>query len=173
MEEKAFAEKVTSDLRFAGCVTEGLMQRPTALRHLWLLFTKPKVESLIISSTQRQSMIMFDYCYFTIMANPLMREMIQRPGTTRTIIRLKSPLGGRLVALPCSPDKLRGYHPDWGFIDEASIVPSEMITGEIMMMLTKPNAGLVMSGTPMGFDHVFRKPSSTENATTYITIRVT
>jgi phage FluMu gp28-like protein len=66
-------------------------------------------------------------------------------------------MGGRLVALPCSPDKLRGYHPDWVFIDEASIVPSEMITSEIMLMLTKPNAGLVMSGTPIAFDHAFRK----------------
>jgi hypothetical protein len=59
--------------------------------------------------------------------------------------------------LPCSPDKLRGYHPDWVFLDEASIVPTEMITSEIMMMLTKPNASLVMSGTPMAFEHVFRK----------------
>ena len=32
-------------------------------KNLWLLFTKPNIESLIISSTQRQSMIMFDYCY--------------------------------------------------------------------------------------------------------------
>ncbi len=32
-----------------------------------------------------------------------------------------------------------------------------MITSEIMMMLTKPNASLVMSGTPMAFDHVFHK----------------
>ena len=126
-------------------------------KNLWLLYTKPKIESLIVSSTQRQSMIMFDYCYFTIMANPLLRQMIQRPGTTHTTIKLKSPLGGRIIALPCSRDKLRGYHPDYVFIDEASIVPSEMITSEIMMMLTKPNASLVMSGTPMGSDHVFRK----------------
>jgi hypothetical protein len=91
------------------------------------------------------------------MANPLLREMVQRPGTTRTVIRLKPQLGGKLVALPCSKDKLRGYHPDFVFVDEASIVPSEMITSEIMMMLTKPNACLVMSGTPMGSDHVFRK----------------
>ena len=126
-------------------------------KNLWLLFTKPNVESLIISSTQRQSMIMFDYCYSTIKANSLMREMLQHPGTTHTIIKLKSPLNGKLTALPCSPDKLRGYHPDWVFLDEASIIPTEMITSEIMMMLTKPNAGLVMSGTPMAFDHVFRK----------------
>jgi len=220
MDEKAFVEKVISDLVFAGSVSEGLMQKPTALRqllaheevtrklvedpvffavlmcgdkwlvnapdhqkllrdmsqrqvavcgrgwgkslvfsrkNLWLIFTKPKIESLIISSTQRQSMIMFDYCYFTILANSLMREMIQRPGTTRTVIRLKPSLGGKLVALPCSPDKLRGYHPDWVFIDEASIVPTEMITSEIMMMLTKPDAGLVMAGTPMAYEHVFRK----------------
>ncbi len=126
-------------------------------KNLWLLYTKPKIESLIISSTQRQSMIMFDYCYSTIMANPLLKEMIQRPGTTNTIIKLKPPLGGRLIALPCSKDKLRGYHPNYIFIDEASIVPSEMVTSEIMMMLTKPNACLVMSGTPMGSDHVFRR----------------
>ncbi len=126
-------------------------------KNLWLLYTKPKIESLIVSSTQRQSMIMFDYCYSTIMSNPLLREMVQRPGTTHTIIKLKPPLGGRIVALPCSKDKLRGYHPDYIFIDEASIVPSEMITSEIMMMLTKPKASLIMGGTPMGSDHVFRK----------------
>jgi hypothetical protein len=220
LDEEAFAEKVTSNLGFAASASEGLTQRPTALKqllthkqvsrklvedpvffavlmcgdqwlvnapehqkllrdmsprqvaicgrgwgkslvfsrkNLWLLFTRPKVESLIVSSTQRQSMILFDYCYFTVMANPLLREMVQRPGTTRTTIRLKQPLGGRLVALPCSRDKLRGYHPDFVFVDEASIVPSEMITSEIMMMLTRPNASLIMSGTPMGFDHVFRK----------------
>jgi len=219
-DEKEFASKVLADLDFAASVSEGLMQRSTALRQLlahrevtrkiiddpvffavlmcgdkwlveasahqkllrdlssrqvavcgrgwgkslvfsrkgiWLLFTRPKVEILIISSTQRQSMIMFDYCYYTIMGNLLMRQMIQRPGTTRTVIRLKSPLGGKIVALPCSKDKLRGFHPDWVFCDEASIIPSEMITSDIMMMLTKPKAGLVMSGTPMAYDHVFRK----------------
>jgi len=218
LDEKAFVEKVTSDLGFAASVSEGLIQRPVALRELlahrevtaklvadpvffavlmcgdkwlvnapehqkllrdmstrqvavcgrgwgkslvfsrkniWLLFTRPKVESLIISSTQRQSMIMFDYCLDAVMANPLLREMVERK--TRTIIKLKPPLGGKIVALPCSPDKLRGYHPNFVFIDEASIVPSDMITGEIMMMLTKPDAGLIMSGTPMGSDHVFRK----------------
>jgi hypothetical protein len=126
-------------------------------KNLWLIYTKPKIESLIISSTQRQSMIMFDYCYHTIQTNTLMREMLKHPGTTRTTIRLKTPPGGRLVALPCSPDKLRGYHPDYVFVDEASIVPSEMITSEIFMMLTKRNASLVMSGTPMAFEHTFRK----------------
>jgi len=126
-------------------------------KNLWLVYTKPKIECLIISSTQRQSMIMFDYCYHTIQSNPLMREMIKHPGTTRTTIRLKPSLGGRLVALPCSPDKLRGFHPDWVFCDEASIIPSEMITSEIMPMLTKPNCHFVMSGTPKGFDHILRR----------------
>ena len=126
-------------------------------KNLWLLFTKPNVESLIISSTQRQSMIMFEYCISTINANPLLCEMVQRPGSTRTVIKLKPPLNGKLIALPCSPNKLRGYHPDWIFLDEASIVPSDMITSEIMLMLTKPNVGFIMSGTPLAFDHVFRK----------------
>ena len=126
-------------------------------KNLWLLYTKPNIESLIISSTQRQSMIMFDYCFNTAKGNPLMREMLQHPGTSRTVLQLKPSLKSKLTALPCSPNKLRGYHPDWIFLDEASIVPSEMITSEIMMMLTKPNAALIMSGTPMAFEHVFRK----------------
>jgi len=126
-------------------------------KNLWLIYTKPKIESLIISSTQRQSMIMFDYCYHTIQTNTLMKEMIKHPGTTRTTIRLKPPLSGRLTALPCSPDKLRGFHPDWVFIDEASIVPTQMITSEIMLMLTKPNSHLVICGTPKSFDHILRK----------------
>ena len=126
-------------------------------KNLWLIYTKPKIECLIISSTQRQSMIMFDYCYHTIQLNPLMREMIKHPGTTRTTIRLKPSLGGRLVALPCSPDKLRGFHPDWVFCDEASIIPSEMITSEIIPMLTKPNCHFVMSGTPKSLDHLLHK----------------
>lgn len=126
-------------------------------KNLWLIYTKPKVESLIISSTQRQSMIMFDYCFQTIQSNPLMEEMIKRPGTTRTTIRLKRPLGGSLVALPCSPNKLRGFHPDWVFCDEASIIPSEMITSEIMPMLTRQGSHFVMSGTPKSFDHIFRR----------------
>jgi hypothetical protein len=83
--------------------------------------------------------------------------MVQRPGSTRTVIKLKAPLNSKLIALPCSPNKLRGYHPNWIFLDEASIIPTQMITGEIMMMLTKPNVGLVMSGTPLAFDHIFRK----------------
>jgi len=83
--------------------------------------------------------------------------MIKHPGTTRTTIRLKPPLNSRLVALPCSPDKLRGFHPDWVFIDEASIVPTEMITSEIMLMLTKPNSHFVICGTPKSFDHILHK----------------
>jgi hypothetical protein len=35
-------------------------------KNLWLLYTKPKVESLIVSSAQRQPMIVFDYWYFTM-----------------------------------------------------------------------------------------------------------
>ena len=34
MDEKAFVEKVTSDLRYAASVSEELMQKPTALRQL-------------------------------------------------------------------------------------------------------------------------------------------
>jgi hypothetical protein len=220
LDEKAFIDKITTDLTFAADACENLLQTPKALKqiiandevntklivdpvffailmcgdkwliqapehqkllrdasprqvvvcgrgwgkslvfsrkNLWLLYIKPKIESLIISSTQRQSMIMFDYCYSTIQANPLLRQLLQKPGTTHTTIKLKPPLGGRIIALPCSKDKLRGYHPDYIFIDEASIVPPEMITSEIMMMLTKPDASLAMSGTPMGGDHVFRK----------------
>ena len=74
-------------------------------KNLWLLFTKPNIESLIISSTQRQSMIMFDKILTFTHSNPLLRRSITRK--TRTIIQLTN--GSTIIALPCREHLLRGY----------------------------------------------------------------
>jgi len=119
----------------------------------------PRVEILIVSGSQRQSMQMFDYCENLIVNSDVLNRFLSsgRGGKhTRTVVRLGRPFGGKIEALPCSPNRLRGKHPDVLLVDEASIVPGEMLASELIMMLTKPGARLIMAGTPFGFDHPFR-----------------
>jgi len=130
----------------------------------------PKVEILIVSSSQRQSMQMFDYCEKHVMASDIL-NMYTKPGRggrhTRTILKLGKPFEGRIEALPCSPNKLRGKHPDVMLVDEASIIPTEMLASELIMMLTKPDVRLIMAGTPFGFDHPFRTAFNNPNYRVY------
>lgn len=119
------------------------------------LFRISNVEVLITSSSQRQSMQIFDYLDSHIMGSNVLRKLVQKK--TRTTIKLSEPFGGKIEALPCSPNKLRGKHPDVLIVDEASVIPAKMLSSEILMMLTKPNSKLIMLGTPFGFDHPFRK----------------
>lgn len=119
------------------------------------LFRTPRVEVIIASASQRQSMQLFDYLERHILGNPLLAPFVARH--TRTQIRLRPPWGGKVEALPCSPNKLRGKHPDVLIVDEASVVPAEMLSSELLLMLTKPRAKLLLLGTPFGTDHPFRR----------------
>lgn len=100
-------------------------------------------------------MQIFDYLDSHIMGSSILRKLVQRK--TRTFIKLVPTFGGKVEALPCSPNKLRGKHPDVLIVDEASVIPAQMLSSEILMMLTKSNSRLIMLGTPFGFDHPFRK----------------
>ena len=119
------------------------------------LFKIPNVDVLITSSSQRQSMQIFDYLDSHIMGSRVLRKLVQKK--TRTVIKLLPPFSGKIEALPCSPNKLRGKHPDVLIVDEASVIPTQMLSSEILMMLTKSHSKLIMLGTPFGFEHPFRK----------------
>jgi len=99
-------------------------------------------------------MQMFEYVENCFLNNPSLRRLIERK--TRTLIKLKPPFGGKIEALPCSKNKMRGKHPDVLLVDEASVIPAEILTSELRMMLTKKKTWLIMLGTPLGFDHPFR-----------------
>jgi len=127
----------------------------TALKAVFCFLLRiKKVSVLIASSSQRQSMQMFEYVENCFLNNPSLRRLIERK--TRTLIKLKPPFGGKIEALPCSKNKMRGKHPDALLVDEASVIPAEILTSELRMMLTKKKTWLIMLGTPLGFDHPFR-----------------
>jgi len=130
-----------------------------SLKFLHMLFVKPRMYIVIISAGMRQSMEMFSYLENHTVYNLALQDLImpRGHGTTRTQIMLKEPWRSKVQALPCAKDKIRCKHPDALAIDEASIVPSEMITGELMMLLTKDNSYLFMSGTPKAEDHSFKR----------------
>lgn len=129
------------------------------------LFQYRKVDILIASSSHRQSIQIFSYLENHILANEILRNHVERH--TRTLIKLKKPFEGKVEALPCSPNRLRGRHPDILLIDEASIVPAEMLSSELLPMLSKPRARLIMLGTPWGWDHPFRTAFLSTKFSTY------
>ena len=63
--------------------------------------------------------------------------------------------GSRVISLPCSPSRIRGFTAHMVLVDEASFVPEELILDVIMPMLAATNGVLILLGTPWSRDHFF------------------
>lgn len=120
---------------------------------LWFAYTRPKTSTLIVASTQRQSMLMFDKLLSFISGSTLLQESVQRK--TRTILEFTN--GSRIVALPCGRTgrTLRGETADLVIIDEAAFVPEDVILSVMMPMLATTNGTMVLLSTPWDKNHVF------------------
>jgi hypothetical protein len=120
---------------------------------LWFAYTKPNTSTLIVASTQRQSMLMFDKLLKFITGNTLLEESVARQ--TRTILEFKN--GSRIVALPCgrTGKTLRGETADLVIIDEAAFVPEDVILSVMMPMLATTDGSIVLLSTPWDKMHPF------------------
>lgn len=120
---------------------------------LWFAYTKPNTSTLIVASTQRQSMLMFDKLLKFITGNTLLEESVARQ--TRTILEFKN--GSRIVALPCgrTGKTLRGETADLVIIDEAAFVPEDVILSVMMPMLATTDGSIVLLSTPWDKVHPF------------------
>jgi len=148
----------------------------TSLKAITMLYNYAPVEILIVSSSQRQSMQIFEYLYGHVHRTNTLDKTVRRE--TRTTIKLKHPFYSKVTALPCSPNKLRGRHPDVLIPDEASIIPAKMVSSELLLMLTKKYPPgdlkqaplwpkLIMLGTPWAYDHPFRLAYNNPDFHTY------
>jgi phage FluMu gp28-like protein len=125
-----------------------------AIKSLHFAFFHPDVTVLIVSSTLRQSMILFSKIRTMIESNPILRMKVKN--STRTMIEFDH--GSRIVALPCGPTgySLRGHTADMIILDEANFVPEEIVDGVIRpMLIAKPNSRFIMLSTPWTQDHPF------------------
>jgi hypothetical protein len=117
----------------------------------------PGTLRLIVAPGLRQSMIMMDKIQDFIynMPKAVRREAIGK--MQRTTIRFKN--GSRIVALPNSPNLLRGYSAAEVLCDESSFFKDdELIFYNVLYpMLQTTDGSLITSSTPWGKNTVFYK----------------
>ncbi|MGI0080201.1 MAG: phage terminase large subunit [Nitrososphaerales archaeon] len=124
-----------------------------ANKALWYAFSHPGTSTLIVASTQRQSMLMFDKLLDYISSAPLLEESVVRK--TRTLLSFTN--GSRIVALPCGKTgaTIRGENAHMIIVDEAAFVPEDVILSVMMPMLATTDGTMIMISTPWDKSHFF------------------
>lgn len=134
-----------------------------AARMIWYAATHERTLSLIVAPGLRQSMILMDRIQALIMAmaKPIRRELIAR--MQRTVIWFRK--GSQIVALPNSPNLLRGYTAHQVLCDEAAFFrDDELVFFSVLFpMLQTTDGTLIVSSTPWGKDSVFYRFAQNPN----------
>ncbi len=122
-----------------------------AMKALHFADMNPKMTVLITAPSLRQSMIMFDRIVSFVYASPRLRSKLAR--VTHTLVQFDN--GSRIIALPCSEHRLRGYSANMIICDEASWVSEKVITQVLFPMLTTTQGYAVFLSTPWDKNHFF------------------
>jgi phage FluMu gp28-like protein len=126
-----------------------------AARMIWYAAAHKRTLSLIVTPGLRQSMILMDRIQAFIMdiAKPIRRKLLAK--MQRTVIWFNN--GSQIVALPNSPNLLRGYTAHQVLCDEAAFfLEDELVFFNVLFpMLQTTDGTLIASSTPWGRDSVF------------------
>ena len=109
------------------------------------------VTVLITAPSLRQSMIMFDRIVTFVYSSARLRNKVVR--ITRTLVSFEN--GSRIIALPCSEHRLRGYTANMVICDEASWVSEKVILEVLFPMLTTTQGYAIFLSTPWDKNHFF------------------
>lgn len=126
-----------------------------AVRAIWYAATHPRTLSLIVAPSLRQSMIMMDRIQgFLNSMKPQDRRVIVDK-IQRTVVWFRN--GSQMVALPCSPNLLRGYTAHQVLADESAFFRDDEIIfyNVLYPMLATTNGTLIASSTPWATKSVF------------------
>lgn len=141
-----------------------------ALRAIWFALTHPKTLTLIVAPTLRQSMIMSDRIQDFLAGLPKDKRSQLIEKLQRTTVRFRN--GSRIVALPNSPQLLRGYTADQVIADEAGFFREDDLVfyNVLYPMLSTTDGTLIASSTPWSKDSVFyrmcQNPEFSKHVTT-------
>jgi phage FluMu gp28-like protein len=128
-----------------------------AVRMIWFAATHPRTTSLIVAPGLRQSMIVMDriQAFLMGMNMQLRRKIVSR--IQRTVTWFKE--GSQIVALPNSPNLLRGYTAHMVLCDESAFFrEDELVFYSVLFPMLQTTRGtLVASSTPWGKNSVFYK----------------
>ena len=126
-----------------------------SVRMIWFAAEHPRTTSLIVAPGLRQSMIVMDHIHAFLMTipRPMRRGMLSR--MQRTVIWFKN--GSQIVALPNSPNLLRGYTAHNVLTDESAFFrEDELVFYSVLFPMLQTTRGtLIASSTPWGKDSAF------------------
>jgi phage FluMu gp28-like protein len=126
-----------------------------ALRTICFALTHPKTLTLIVAPGLRQSMIVSDRIHDFLISLPreTSRTLIEK--LQRTTIRFRN--GSRIIALPNSPQLLRGYTANQVICDESAFFRDDDLVfyNVLYPMLATTDGVLIASSTPWSKDSVF------------------
>ncbi len=127
----------------------------TSARAVWFASTHEKTNTLIVSATLRQSMLMFEKIMTLIQGSPLVRNAVTYH--SRTLVRFEN--GSSITALPCGAvgATLRGHTAHQIILDEAAFVPELVISEVVLPMLATTDGSVIMLSTPYDREHIFYK----------------
>jgi phage FluMu gp28-like protein len=126
-----------------------------ALRAIWFACAYPKTLTLIVAPTLRQSMIMSDRIQDFLTGIPKEKCSALIEKMQRTTVRFRN--GSRIVALPNSPQLLRGYTANQCIADESAFFKDDALVfyNVLYPMLSTTDGTLIASSTPWSKDSVF------------------
>jgi phage FluMu gp28-like protein len=126
-----------------------------ALRAIWFACMHPKTLTLIVAPTLRQSMIMADRIQDFLASLPKDKRTMLVEKLQRTTVRFRN--GSRIVALPNSPQLLRGYTAAQVITDESGFFKDDRLVfyNVLYPMLSTTDGTLIASSTPWSKDSVF------------------
>ncbi len=126
-----------------------------ALRAIWFACAYPKTLTLIVAPTLRQSMIMSDRIGDFLGELPKEKRQALVEKLQRTTVRFKN--GSRIIALPNSPQLLRGYAANQVITDESAFFKDDKLVfyNVLYPMLSTTDGALIASSTPWSKDSVF------------------
>ena len=126
-----------------------------SIRSIFFAATHPNTTTLIVAPSLRQSQIMMDRIHGHLFRMKLeeRRKLIFK--LQRTVVRFRN--GSMIVALPNSPNLLRGYAANQIICDEANFFADDqrVFYNTLFPMLATTNGALIVSSTPWGKDSVF------------------
>ena len=126
-----------------------------ALRAIWYACAYPETLTLIVAPTLRQSMIMSDRIQDFLSSLPAEKRQALVAKMQRTTIRFRN--GSKIVALPNSPQLLRGYTANQVICDESAFFKDDKLVfyNVLYPMLSTTDGTLVASSTPWSKDSVY------------------
>jgi len=126
-----------------------------ALRAIWFACAYPKTLTLIVAPTLRQSMIMSDRIQDFLGSLPQEKRLALVGKMQRTTIRFRN--GSKIVALPNSPQLLRGYTANQCICDESAFFKDDKLVfyNVLYPMLSTTDGALIASSTPWSKDSVY------------------